>query len=73
MTQEKPMGPKHLKSLECHPQKFYPAANQAQEASEQQRASETWRLLSELSLDSDSAVATAANLATREVLQCQHK
>lgn len=72
-TQEMPMGPKHLNSLECPAQKFSPMASWTLGASDQQREGEAGLPLSELALDSDYAVGTAANLAAREVLQRQHK
>lgn len=52
VTQEMPMGPKHPKGLDRSAQKFSPVANQTLEASDQQRDSKVWLLLSELALDS---------------------
>lgn len=72
-TREMPNEPEHLKGLECPARKFSPAASRTLEASDQQRDGKVWLPWSELALDSDYAVATAANLAAREVLQRQHK
>lgn len=52
VTQETPMGSKYPKGLDRPAQKFSPEANQTLEASDQQRDSKVWLLLSELALDS---------------------